>query len=160
MSERSKELLSKLEAADWFHAAGQAGGSADVIWLGSWAEAASAITSYSASRQFVLPVNQIRYQLRQRCPDSFPKWGVIANAVRASIVELVTAKTVSVPLGVDHLNQLRDMLAWDLMHAAMEQEYAESCDIHYHWERVELLLTGHCPCSWEGEFPEGRHVGL
>src|SRR5262249_29899980 len=135
-------------------------GGPEVVWLGSWTEALDCLAACAESREDVAPVNRLRYQARERCPDLYRGWGAVAEAVRPRINALVSAKTGALGFRPFELKLMRDVLGWDLMHACMEEEFAESCDISYHRERVGLLLAGHCPCGWSGEFPEGRHVAL
>jgi hypothetical protein len=158
MSDKVTAIIQSVSDAVWFSSVGNATEDDEVIQVMTWQEAIARLATYADERLYVVPTNQIRYLLRERAAKEYQKWNAVANGIRPEITQLVERKTEGALTDPAATKLLRDYLAWDIMHACMESEYENVCTIHYHRKRVALLQKGHCPCGWQGEFPQGKHL--
>lgn len=123
----------------------------------SWEEALDVERKFNWSNVKLRAANDIRNVLRTTSRDEYRRWNAIVDLARPK-VEAIADPAAKVIDEEELQTRLRDMVRWDLLHALVEHEYRTLGVAFFYRNLVEVYEAGHFPCSWEGEFPDGRLV--
>jgi len=157
MHPRTLASLDQLRAADWFRNVGICDAE-NAIVLGSWAEAIASCSSTNWENLCLEAANQYCERLVERSPDRFSAWNDVANDVKPSVVALVAEKAAHVVAAHALPKVFVDTVNWDILHLAMEAEFADVYPPGFYASQAFWYLNGHFPCGWDGAFPEGTLV--
>ncbi len=108
---------------------------------------------------FVLDrANAIRLWVRPISVERFGCWGdfsVPAGARWDSIQDAVRSRS---PVDDGIWTRTLPTVEWILVHAAVEEAYADLDCPDWHRRMLKWLCDGHFPCGWDGEYPAGSPV--
>lgn len=146
--------LSKLESVEWFRAVGQPlDPGPDVATVSSWVKAIGHCASSDWENVQLEAANRHTEILRQRSPARFKEWNATVEQVRPEVVRLVEAKTAGVVAREDMPRHFVASVRWDILHFAMECEYADVLPPAFYASLSYWYFEGRFPCGWEGNLP-------
>ena len=62
-------------------------------------------------------------------------------------------------LGSNVYEELKGSISWDLMGVLLEDTYRKyNHGVTFYSELLEIYESGHLPCGWYGDYPEGKFV--
>jgi hypothetical protein len=157
MHPRTAATLDKLQKSQWFSRVGIHDAN-DAEVLSTWYEAVESCNSPEWEDLCLEAANQYRERLVEKSPSRFSKWNDIVNEIKPATQALVRNKTKGVieendlPIGFLHT------VDWDILHLCMEAEYADVHPPGFYASQAYWYVSGHFPCGWRGEFPQGHLV--
>lgn len=157
MHERTKETLEELERAQWFRKVGQKDTQVAIV-LSSWEEAIKSCASDAWQDLLLEAANRYTEKLASISRERFRQWNAIVQKVDATVISLVDRKTAQVIEENQLPKVFKDTVEWDILHLAMEAEYADVYEPGFFASQAYWYVQGHFPCGWEGAFPEGQLV--
>lgn len=157
MHARTQATLKQLDEVEWFRAVGQKDTDVAII-LPSWIEAIASCASVDWENLCLEAVNRYCKQLMSRDKERFNQWNAIANAVKAVTIPLVTRKIEQVVKENGLPKVFEDTVQWDIVHLAMESEYADIYPPGFYASQAYWYVKGHFPCGWQGRFPDGKLI--
>jgi len=157
MNPRTRATLDELARADWFARVGQKDTGAAIV-LDSWKEAIESCSSDVWQDLLLEAANQYRMRLVERSKERFSQWNAVVREVRALTNPLVEQKFDLVQREHDLPKVVEDSIKWDILHAAMEAEFADVYPPGFSVSNAYWYVHGHFPCGWEGKFPEGKLI--
>jgi hypothetical protein len=157
MNIRTHATLEELERAQWFSSVGQKDTEVAVV-LSSWQEAVKSCASDEWQDLILEAANLYREQLVRRDKERFRRWNEIVEEVKAYTMPLVARKTEAVVEEHQLPKVFVDTVHWDVMHLAMESEYADVYPPGFFASQAYWYVRGHFPCGWKGHFPEGTLI--
>ena len=157
MHPRTQATLEELERAEWFRSVGVKDTEAAVV-LSSWAEAVESCASDAWQDLLLEAANRHREQLLQKDKERFRRWNEIVREVKPSVLALVARKIEPVVREHSLPKVFGDTVNWDILHLAMEAEYADVYPPGFFASQSYWYAHGHFPCGWQGEFPAGKLV--
>jgi hypothetical protein len=165
MAPETKELLQKLDEAEWFASVGQPldeGLRASVIAVASWSEAIACCASDEWSNFALEQRNLLTMFLHTHALERYRRWNHLVVAVKDVVNPLIERKLLSLADRLDVppcLKVVRDAARWDLLGACMELEYADVRQPGYFRGLMFWYLSGRIPCGW-GDRDEGGALHL
>ncbi len=157
MKPSTRQELEKLERAEWFSAIGRPDTEAARV-LGSWSEAIKSCASDDWQNLLIEAANRYREQLLAKNRARFKTWNTVVKSVRPAAIALAERK-IAAPMAAHHLPPVfAHTVKWDMVHFAVESEFADVQPPGYFASQAYWYLKGHFPCGWDGAFPEGRLV--
>ena len=157
MEQRTKEALEALRCAPWFECVGAADTSGARV-VHSWADAAM-LCSTVEWQDFILErANDYRDRLRFMSKELINNWNERIKSVRPTSDEIALAKTQPVTERFHMPLEFFDAVSWDILHFAMEVEYADVCRPGFFARQGAWYMRGHFPCGWQGNFPGGKPI--
>jgi len=149
--------LQELEQAAWFHAVGRKDTESAIV-LDSWPKAIASCSSQKWENLLVEAANQYSEQVFRRSKERFNQWNTIVDEMKTFTEPLVMRKI----LPVIQINKLpksfEDTVKWDILHLAMECEYADIYPPGFYASQAYWYMQGHFPCGWRGRFPDGTLI--
>jgi len=157
MHSRTLATLEELKKVEWFRAVGQKDTAATIV-LSSWREAIENCASSDWGDLLLEAANRYREQVAIRSKEQFRQWNTIAQEVKAVTVPLVSRKIELVMKDHKLPKVFEDTVNWDIVHLAMEAEYADVYPPGFFASQGYWYVQGHFPCGWQGSFPEGKLI--
>lgn len=157
MHPRTLATLQELDEAHWFAAVGANDTKAAII-LPNWEAAIESCASIDWENLLLEAANQYRNKLMQLSPERFRQWNIIVEDVKKATNPLVERKIAQVVKDHQLPQVFADTVKWDILHLAMEAEYADVYPPGFYASQGYWYRSGHFPCGWEGRFPEGKLV--
>lgn len=149
--------LQELDSLDWFHSVGEPDEGAAQV-LGSWPEAIKLATSLDWENLRLEAANQYRERLAGVSQRHLNRWNKLVIGVKPTVVKLVERKTFDIASRNPHSKEFVTVVRWDILHLAMECEYAEIMPPGMYTGLSYWYANGHFPCGWEGPFPGGKMI--
>ena len=91
-------------------------------------------------------------------PERFHLWNDIVAEIKPISQALVREKAKDVIEENKLPKVFLDTVDWDIIHLCMEAEYADVYPPGFFASQSHWYVKGHCPCGWNGEFPNGRLI--
>jgi hypothetical protein len=157
MHDRTKKTFEELEKAQWFQKVGQKDTQVAIV-LSSWEEAIKSCASSAWQNLLLEAANQYTEKLASISRERFRQWNVIVREMKAVTTPLVDRKIAQVVKENQLPKVFKDTVEWDILHLAMEAEYADVYEPGFFASQAYWYVQGHFPCGWEGAFPEGKLV--
>jgi DNA-binding transcriptional regulator YdaS (Cro superfamily) len=157
MHDRTKKTLEELERAQWFQKVGQKDTQVAIV-LSSWEEAIKSCASDAWQDLLLEAANQYREKLAGISRERLRQWNAIVQEVSAAVTSLVDRKTAQVVRENQLPQVFTETVEWDILHLAMEAEYADVYEPGFFASQAYWYVHGHFPCGWKGVFPEGKLV--
>lgn len=88
----------------------------------------------------------------------YTTWNSVVDRVNPHIEYLFRRKLRAFRLKFFFYPPLSRSVRWDLRHCCIEKEFQELCGTGYSSRIGELYLSGHFPCGWDGDYPQGRLI--
>jgi hypothetical protein len=157
INQRTLTTLDELENAKWFSNVGRVD-SEYPLFLDSWEDAVRHCESDQWESLCQEAANQYRARLLDGDPERFRNWNSTVREVKQLSIPLVLRKTQHI-VKQKHLSKsFIDTVQWDILHLCMESEYADVFPPGFYASQAYWYASGHFPCGWEGEFPNGRLI--
>jgi hypothetical protein len=157
MHERTRATLEQLNRIEWFRAVGQHD-SDKVIILSSWEEAIEHCASIYWENLCLEARELYRMRLWNRNKARARQWNTVVDAVKPVTTALVERK-INTVVRHHHLPEVfRDTVRWDMLHVALEAEFADVCEPSFYAGQAYWYVQGHFPCGWSGEPPGGTLI--
>lgn len=157
MHARTQATLDHLRGAKWFTNVGIRDTKAAVV-VSSWSEAIERCSSADWESLCLEAVNQYCERIAERSPREFARWNDIVVDIRPSVYALVYEKSE----GIIQANELPKVflstVTWDIIHVCMEAELAHIYPPGFYASQAYWYISGHFPCGWQGNFPNGKLV--
>lgn len=165
MTPATEKLLKDLESAKWFANCGKPV-TADAVQLSSLEEAEQVIqiSTWEEVGQFgpreawddicLEAANDMRAAIQRYSWPRFQVWNDIVRGLKPQTQTLVDRKCAGLEIPAELVAGAR----WDLLHAAMQTEYADIPTPRFYRVLAQWYCAGHFPCAWVGEYPEGKLV--
>jgi hypothetical protein len=157
MNPRTEATLAKLDGIEWFYAVGNADTDAAIV-LSSWDEAIDSCVSPQWEAMQLDASNRYRSRVLKVSVDRYRLWNNIAEELRPLTVDLVKRKTHGVISKFRLPKVFEDTVNWDILHLALEAEYADLVNPGFYAIQAYWYTKGHFPCGWRGSYPEGKLV--
>lgn len=157
MHDRTRATLDQLEHIEWFRSVGKHDTS-NAIVLSSWSEAIEHCKSDSWQDLLQEAQNQYFDQIWRRDKEFTRKWNSIVDEVKPITTALVERKTLNVVKTHQLPKIFLDTVNWDILHLAMESEYADVYPPGFFASQAYWYVQGHFPCGWKGDFPKGKLI--
>ncbi len=159
MHPRTKNTLDKLESVEWFSKVGQKSDRVSTATvLTSWDKAIASCSNIEWENLLLEAANQYCERLIERSRERFNRWNDIVNEMKSYTVDLVQKK-IKTTVEENNLPEVfEDSVQWDILHLAMEAEYADIYPPGFYASQSYWYCEGHFPCGWNGEFPEGNII--
>lgn len=161
MQPQTAATLQQLEGADWFANVGTQSCIEDrshVILVSSWREAIDRCSSLEWENLCLEAVNQYCERLLERSRERFNQWNTVVESLKPTTQALVRRKIEAVVDEHDLPEVFEHTVHWDILHVCMEAEYADVYPPGFYASQAFWYVTGHFPCGWEGDFPDGTLV--
>ena len=88
--------------------------------------------------------------------DEYQKWNPIAYHAKEVLEGGAWAKVEAYVNQHNLESYVGGRVRWDTLNAVMEAAYHEFNPPVFFLKLLEFYESGHFPCGWEGEFPDGR----
>ncbi len=157
------ELLSRLEAIDWFSHVGEPVELAlemETVTVHSWKEAKKFYTTLKWQNTKLEAQNVVTEHLSQNYRDRYhKKWNMAVGLIKAKL-ELNLFPFMKNYENTHDLVNFYNSVAWDLVAILIEDHYAD-CDLptRFYDDLLKVYESGHYPCGWkDGIWPEGKLV--
>lgn len=157
MHERTLNTLDELEKADWFGSVGKMDSESALV-LSSWGEAIESCSSDDWQNLLLEASNRYTEQLMKNSMERFRQWNSIVDEVKPVTMDLVKRKIAKVSMENQLPKIFEDTVNWDMLHLAMEAEFADVYPPGFFASQGYWYVHGHFPCGWKGNFPEGELV--
>ena len=157
MEKRSRATLDELEQVEWFSHVGEPRDGPYVI-LRTWQDAITSCSSLSWENLCLEAANQYRQRLQEQSPSRLAKWNEVVAELKVFTIPFVKRKISHVVEGHALPKAFEDQVQWDILHLAMEAEYADVYPPGFYASQAFWYLNGRFPCGWDGQFPNGRLV--
>jgi hypothetical protein len=154
---RTQATLQELEKAEWFSALGLKDAEAAIV-LSSWEETINCCASDAWQDLLLEAANQYREKVASHSKDRFKEWNLIVRELKEVTVPLVASKIEPVVREHQIPKIFEDTVNWDILHAAMEAEYADVYPPGFFASQAYWYVQGHFPCGWQGVFPDGKLI--
>ena len=156
--ERISELIERIESIKWFTSCGeQVGDSAFRLkYVNSWDEAKKYYSSIEWENTQLEAQNELTVFLHRTQKDKYQDWNEIVREAKKYIegpfIEKMRNEKTRFNLDEDFINNVK----WDILAAIMEHVYLEYRGSVFYLHLLEIYESGHLPCGWNGEWPEGE----
>ena len=154
MKSNTRELLQRLEAADWFYYCEQPlESSPDAVRVSTWKEALAVWETQASDDARIESQNELTVALSKG--QGLSGWNLAVQELKPLVMKL-TEKKLAVPdvLGrvpVEGRETVLKALRWDLLGLCLAREYEDIAVTKYHQLQEHLYLAGRWPCGWIGE---------
>lgn len=157
MQLQTRKILDELAHLAWFRNVGQHDIETMLI-VASWHEAIESCRSLSWENLQLEAANQYRARLLECSKEHFKLWNAIVTDVKPLVESLVERK-IAVVVDINKFDKVFvDSVKWDILHLAVETEYADICSPGFFTILAQCYRSGHFPCGWQGNYPDGRLV--
>jgi hypothetical protein len=157
MNPRTVATINRLDRSTWFREVGRPATGAIVV-LNSWTAAIESCGSAEWEALTLEAANQYRERLLQASRERFAEWNTIVELVKPPVTALVQRRTADVVSAHKLPQVFVDVVRWDMLHLAMESEYADVFPPGFFASQAYWYLEGRFPCGWEGDIPKGRRI--
>lgn len=159
MHPSTKNTLDKLDTIEWFSKVGQKSDRLSTATiLSSWDEAISSCSTIEWENLLLEAANQYCERLAERSRERFNRWNDVVEEMKNYTVDLVKKKIKKTVEENNLPDVFEDTVQWDILHLAMEAEYADVYPPGFYASQSYWYYEGHFPCGWNGEFPEGNLI--
>ncbi|MDO1583075.1 hypothetical protein [Rhizobium oryzicola] len=156
-SPRIIATLDKLDSVEWFRRVGDKDQS-NVDFVESWTEAIQHCASGDWESLTMEAANQLRERIFEVNKERLNKWNEIRDVVKPFSDALVSDKIGSVTQSKKLPQVFADCVRWDIFHLCMEAEYSDIVKPGFFASLSYYYVSGHFPCGFSGDFPNGRFV--
>ncbi len=157
MQYRTQNTLAELEKVDWFYAVGLQDTETALV-LSTWGEAIASCASSDWQNLLLEATNRYCEHLCSRSRSRYNEWNNIVKQVKMIINPLIERKTSRIVRENKLPKIFLDTVKWDILHVAMEAEYADVYPPGFFASQAYWYVHGHFPCGWQGDFPKGKLV--
>lgn len=157
LNPRTLATLDRLHDLEWFRNVGLADTDAAVV-LTSWDEAVTSCSSAEWEDLCMEAANQYRERLLERGFSNLSRWNEVAALVKPLAKALVREKTETIVATHGLPKVFIDTVEWDIIHLAMEAEYADVVAPGFYASQGYWYAEGRFPCGWQGTFPDGGRL--
>jgi hypothetical protein len=155
------DLVSRINSIRWFAHCGEPLAldlSMATQAITNWPQAIESCKSTAWENVELEAQNQLTLWLHLHDHDNYRQWNDIANAQKKAVVNPSIEGHVA-PFQSQHRLDIAlvHCVQWDMLGALMENAYLSSG--HSAFFFLELLMvyeSGHFPCGWLGEWPQGK----
>jgi len=165
MTPATEKLLKDLKSAQWFSNCGKPVSSdaaplssleeaEEVIQISCWEEVGQFGPRHSWEDTRLDAANHMTAAIQRHSWPRFQLWNGIVDGVKPQTEALIGRKCEGLQIPAEWVAGAR----WDLLHAAMQTEYADIPTPRFYRVLAHWYCAGHFPCAWAGEYPEGRLV--
>lgn len=158
MHPRTVATLNQLKHVEWFERVGIKDAEGDAEVLGSWHQAIESCDSPEWEDLCLEAANQFCERLVERSPARFSKWNDVVRDIKPTVLDFVKLKTRRVITENDLPKVFIDSVNWDILNLCMESEYADVFPPAFFASQGFWYMSGHFPCGWKGQFPEGKII--
>ena len=116
------------------------------VGLGSWKEALHESRKEEYEDIRIEQANEIRGPLPKARMN---QWNRIVCGYQSRLEPLIEPVVSLLPLSDDDQTEVFNTIAWDLLHACMEQEYDEFIRTRFYRNAAQWYLDGHYVCGWD-----------
>ncbi|AEV68930.1 hypothetical protein [Acetivibrio clariflavus] len=153
------DILERIDKINWFCNCGNKS-DIEIIYpikyLDNWKKAQKNCLS-SKWEEFTLErSNENTQYLHDNYPDKYRQWNKFAKEAREFIQEKLQPRIVLYLENNSLKREIEDSVKWDIIHAIMEQVYAEQKEPGFFMELLKVYEAGHLPCGWNGKWPKGE----
>jgi hypothetical protein len=154
---RTQATLDQLRQVTWFRSVGIRD-TENALVVSSWYEAVEHCNAPEWEDLCLEAANQYCERLVERSPDRFQKWNDIVDEVKPVTQALVREKCGEIIRENDLPKSFLDTVDWDILHLCMEGEFADIFPPGFYASQAYWYRSGHFPCGWRGEFPNGTRI--
>lgn len=156
------KLLERIKVIDWFENCGKTINSktdTPIIYAHSWGEAKGFYEQPDWENVTLDASNDLSQFLYDNFRDLYKNWNNLAEIVRIFIDSEVMPKIKAVSENYNLGQIFIDCVTWDISHAIMEDAYKQ-CDHSQTFFRdlLNVYESGHFPCGWDGNYPNGSLI--
>jgi len=149
--------LEQLDEVEWFTNVGLKDTERAIV-LDSWSEAVQYCASVEWEDLLLEASNRYCEKLAEASQERFNHWNDIMREAKGHTEPLVERKIREVAEKNNLPKVFEDTVKWDIVHLAMEAEYADLYPPGFYASQAYWYKVGHFPCGWKGEFPEGTLI--
>lgn len=155
MNPGTVQKLRELKNYPWFSRAGTSTGR-DLDFGLSWDEAIAEASRVEWSNVQLEGKNQLTRNLSHNHRQRFRQWNRIVEEVKAAQEQIFSG--IIIPLAREKAlpKSFENTVRWDLLCICMEVEFADIVPPCFYNRLDHCYETGHFPCGWEGDYPQGR----
>lgn len=157
MHPRTIATLRGLETVHWFGNAGVRDNDLSEVTT-SWDDAIVSCRSRRWQDLKLDATNQYSLRLLERSRQRYNRWNDVVNQLKPFTEALVDDRLRACALDQQIVVQIVGDLRWDMLHLAIEAEYADVFPPGFYAGLSYWYTTGHFPCGYNGPFPGGRIV--
>jgi hypothetical protein len=159
MPPRVNEVIERLDNMPWFHAVGQRISDSDVIQVRSWRESSKYFSSPNWENFAIEASNELQSVEDTLYPDRLGAvWDGMIDEVKRRLAPLVKSRVLQV-INDQHVPPvLESCVRWDLLHYCKAVEFSDRVPDSFYMRIGNYYLSGHLPCGWVGDYPDGKLV--
>jgi hypothetical protein len=159
MTDSSKATIERLTNTRWFSHVGQTTSDEAVAQVKSWEEALQDDGTDRWGNVRLTAANALRSSVRAAEEGRYRLWNKLAAEIRPMIVAMATDKVGKVVSEPRLQAIISDLAQWDLLYFLMVVEYGDVVPHQGFYNQLgSWYLSGHFPCDWRGQYPEGQLV--
>ena len=150
-------MATHIHQIDWFSNVGLpvVGDPEELVQVTSWAQACESCEGRVWDDVQLDASNNLTAFLSLTCRMEYRKWNTIVNAVKTEFEPAWAkmrrrVKELGLPVTVIHCVQ------WDTCAAAAEQAYLQWNPPFFFARLMRFYESGHFPCGWVGDWPDGK----
>lgn len=147
---RTVATLRELQAVEWFSRCGLHDVQSAII-LNSWKEAIEHCSTVEWENACLEMANKLSRAVMKVSPDRFRLWNDVAGEIRPVVIDLVREKTAKVVSEHQLPKVFIDTVVWDIIHLALEAEYADIVPVSFYAGQSFWYANGHFPCGWDAD---------
>jgi len=159
----ASDLYGRARGIAWFSNCGSplsADLSMEIEVVNSWSAAMRECESANWETATLEARNQLTRFLSKHHRDKYRNWNLITGEHKESLVNPLIEQHIR-PFQEAHSlsDSLPNSVQWNLLAALMERSYIEyNHGCFFFHELLVVYESGHCPCGWHGEWPNGSLV--
>jgi hypothetical protein len=158
----TSDIITELESIQWFNNCGKKFEKSinfKVKVLGSWDEVIQKYTDPYWEEVSDEEKGILTTHLANKYPQKYHgKWNKLVKEIKQVVEKIIDPQVVDL-IQRNNLNpSLLDCVRWDILHALIVIIYErERCRPPVFFKQLyEIYKSGHLPCGWDGEWPEGQ----
>jgi len=157
MNPKTLASFDQLREADWFSNLGQPREGAFTI-VTTWEAALQHCGSDQWQDLILEAANRYREAVFKRDPARFQKWNGVVKDVKTIVLPFIEQKVHPMVVGSGLPQSVEGAVRWDLIHFAMECEFADVYPPGFFASQAYWYTQGRFPCGWDGDFPKGKRI--
>jgi hypothetical protein len=157
MKPETISLIDALDRTNFFSCSGMRDTTEAQI-LDSWKNAFLSCASEQWTDLLQEMSNQLAENLARTSMERYRNWNHLVLDIDPNVDALLARKAEPILESYNPPAKFTSTMSWVLVHACMEQEYADVVAPAFFSRLAEWYLRGHYPCGWLGDYPDGKVI--
>jgi hypothetical protein len=158
------EVFEQLRKISWFSKCAKASninfGFDNLEWAPNWSIATKYFTSTKWEDTTLQARNAITVHLSNRHQNDYQHWNKLTVQARDQIVKDIMPNILLFQQQSGLPPEFSKCVRWDLLAAVMESTYKRCNPPVFFSKLLTVYESGHFPCGWQGEWPNGHLVAV